>query len=182
MKKLVLLGLAILISMSVVAAASVSTMHFSGVDIEGSVETKSRTGYFIWGVKNRASAGQVEIMQSKISEDITLPADDYWTDGYVKFNLKNPTTLERFDVQLTKENYPNSHWDYEIYGTNINGCNVAKNGQNTYTISCVNAMINTTVYVPDGAGEICTPDELMCVKNYYVKQEMPWTFTAIIKM
>jgi len=65
MKKLVLLGLAILISMSVVAAVSVSTMYFSGVDIEGSVETKSRTGYFVWGVVNRAPLAEVMIKEMK---------------------------------------------------------------------------------------------------------------------
>jgi len=65
MKKLVLLGLAILISMSVVAAASVSTMYFSGVDIEGSVETKSRTGFYVWGVVNRAPLAEVTIKTEK---------------------------------------------------------------------------------------------------------------------
>jgi hypothetical protein len=179
MKKLVLLGLAILISMSVVVAASMSTIQFSG-GISGSMNTKFRTGYFVWGVQNYAPAGQLTITQPKSIGTYTI-LGPYWADGYEKFNLKTPSTLERFDMQLTETNYPNSHWDYEIYGTNINGCNVAKTGQNTYEITCNNAMIQTTVYVPGGVGKICTPDGKMCVTNYYIKQIMPWTFTATIQ-
>jgi len=65
MKKLVLLGLAILISMSVVAAASMSNIQFFD-EISGTLETKSRTGYFVWGVVNRAPLAEVMIKYDNV--------------------------------------------------------------------------------------------------------------------
>lgn len=209
MKKLVLLGLAILISMSVVAAASVSTMYFSG-DIEDSVETKSRTGYFVWGVVNRAPLAEVMIKKMKPITGIPAgPTCMLYTQEECPIDgcEWNDTHCIKTGIEQTKDLLPDT---YSASGWIKFNKDIPNDGKTTtpvvdFEIELAEGnpyywdyqVINRTINEPNEfyvtriskntyvitCHEVYLKTKARLIAPYYsVESVIPWTFTATIQI
>jgi hypothetical protein len=117
--------------MSVVAAASMSNIQFFD-EISGTLETKLRTGYFVWGVVNRAPLAEVMIKDDKVITGIpagptcmlysasTCPENDWchWNSTHcVKTTTTKTITLDDSETLYFASGWIKFNRDIPIDGT-----------------------------------------------------------------
>jgi hypothetical protein len=175
MERLILIGLILLLSMTVVLAAVSSTIKFSGDDISsGDLPVKQKSGYYVWGALNRLKPVQVTVTNN-------IPVETYWASGYIKFNriaVGEQTPVSIFNTILSHESDPNDPLgDYIIQYPNGNPINqqfyVVRKDANTYEIVCNKVPINTRAVMPVNYPP-CPP--LLCPP--LVEENIIWVFTA----
>jgi hypothetical protein len=175
-KPLVLIPLIILSVFTVVVGKpskeTQSTIEFNN-ELNGNLLGKSRTGFFVWGTKNRAPEVTISVVKKNINEDYTIDDGTYYANGWLEIGkIKvEETKYEHNDfiMQLSESN--TGMWKYQIGDRDIVDPTfyVKRVKTNEYKISCNNCLLKTTVYDPTRE----FPD-------YYVTEYKEWNFEATI--
>ena len=163
MKRLVLLGLILLISMTtVLAATTFYPLNFHDSNIVGAVQTFYQRGYYKWGAYNGAPEVKIEQKLTKVftaysvkNQETTATCDAgmFWSSGEIKFNTKIPvdstTRVTYFQMKFTpRDRQSTSIWTYRINATEVNDPSfyVTRISENEYEITCEKVYLNTIVY------------------------------------
>jgi len=180
MKRLFLLGLILLISMTTVLATFSSTIKFSSDISSDNLPVKQRSGYYVWGALNRLKPVTITVNNQKTicgyntktseSKCVDLLPITYLVSGYIKFNnipigAEMPVSI--FNTILSESDPNDPLGDYIIQYSNGNSINsdfyVRRIDQNTYEIVCKGVPIRTRAVLP---------------YPWWIEQNIIWDFTA----